>query len=105
MPTTEQRRLVENVARVLAEHWGYGYVFEQDDDSTNYTPDYWRDLARQALAPLDSFDGLVWAAQSLLDARYPADVFTGESGESGPGFVAKLREALACIPTEGGEES
>lgn len=33
-------------------------------------------------------------AQRLLDLRYPADVFDGSSGASGPMFVVRLREAI-----------
>lgn len=46
------------------------------------------------------FNDLVAARAQLLDTKYPADVFTGESGESGPGFVAKVREALAVLDGE-----
>ena len=44
-----------------------------------------------------SFDGLVRIAQALLDASYPPDIFTGESGDPGPLFVARLRQALAAL--------
>lgn len=44
------------------------------------------------------FDGLVGIAGMLLDAHYPATIFTGESGDPGPVFVAKLREALGALP-------
>lgn len=45
------------------------------------------------------FNGLVDIAKMILDAHYPASIFTGVSGDPGPVFVAQLREALAVLPT------
>jgi hypothetical protein len=53
--------------------------------------------APRMLVVPDSFDGLVEAVQWILDHHYPADVFTGESGDPGAVFVAKLREALEAL--------
>lgn len=44
-----------------------------------------------------SFRTLVTIAGLILDREYPADVFTGESGDSGPRVVVRLREALADV--------
>ena len=43
-----------------------------------------------------------WAAvvkigKALLDTYYPASVFTGGSGDSGPQYIVVLREALKRI--------
>jgi hypothetical protein len=39
-----------------------------------------------------TWDGLM----AILDAYYPADVFTGESGDSGAKLVAAIREVHAA---------
>jgi hypothetical protein len=44
-----------------------------------------------------SFDDLVAMAKRILDERYPADIFTGVSGDLGPRFVVALREMIAEI--------
>jgi hypothetical protein len=44
-----------------------------------------------------SFDALVCMASWMLDKVYHESVFIGESGELGPAFVAKLRDALKGI--------
>ncbi len=63
----------------------------------------WREVATEARDKW-SFDALVWMANRMLDDNYRADVFTGESGEPGPLFVSRMREALAALtpPAEGG---
>jgi len=43
------------------------------------------------------FYALMAMAKRILDERYPADVFTGESGDLGPRFVVALREMIADI--------
>lgn len=63
-----------------------------------------RDTLRDALAALRealsedptrwSFSTLVYATRYLLEVVYPAHVFTGVSGDSGPALVVALREAL-----------
>lgn len=45
------------------------------------------------LAQDKGWDAVVLIGRELLDA-YPADIFTGESGDSGPQYVAALRAAL-----------
>jgi hypothetical protein len=40
---------------------------------------------------------IVMIGRELLDFYYPADVFTGESGDRGPKYICALREALARI--------
>lgn len=47
------------------------------------------------LARDEAWDAVILIGQELLDAYYPASVFTGESGDSGPQYVAALRNALA----------
>ena len=44
-----------------------------------------------------SFWTLVEIARLILEADYPPDVFTGASGDPGPVFLARLREALAVL--------
>ena len=44
-----------------------------------------------------SFDDLVAMVKRILDERYPADVFTGESGDLGLRFVVALREMIRDI--------
>lgn len=53
-----------------------------------------------------NFDTLVFVAQTLLDRHWPADVFDGSSGDPGPVFVARLRDALSArpAPPQEGEE-
>ena len=48
-----------------------------------------------------------WAMlMDILDAVYPASIFTGESGDSGPGIIKKLREIDAIRNGKtGGERS
>ena len=43
------------------------------------------------------FYALMAMAKRILDERYPADIFTGESGDLGPRFVVALREMIADI--------
>lgn len=49
------------------------------------------------------FDDLVRIGRALLDEHYPASIFTGVSGDPGPVFVAKMREALAALPEDLGK--
>jgi hypothetical protein len=66
---------------------------------------YWqaageRDALREALASDPerwSFGTLVRIAETLLEANHPPEVFDGSSGDPGPVFVARLRDALAEI--------
>lgn len=51
------------------------------------------------LAQDQAWDAVVLIGQSLLDEYYPADIFTGISGNSGPQYVVALRDALAHIKT------
>ena len=44
-----------------------------------------------------AFDAIIKVGEALLDFYYPAGVFTGESGDSGPVYIAALREALARV--------
>ena len=46
------------------------------------------------LAKDEAWDAVVLIGSELLDTYYPADIFTGESGDSGPQYVVALREAL-----------
>jgi hypothetical protein len=46
------------------------------------------------LAKDEVWDAVILIGTELLDAYYPAQVFTGESGDSGPQYVVALREAL-----------
>lgn len=61
------------------------------------------------LARDKDWDAVVKIGRALLDHYYPADIFTGVSGDSGPQYVVALREALARIdaaardPSQGGE--
>ena len=45
-----------------------------------------------------SFSTLLLIARQLLETKYPEEVFNGSSGDPGPVFVAKLREALKSVP-------
>ena len=46
------------------------------------------------LAKDKAWDAVMLIGEALLDEYYPADIFTGESGDSGPQYVVALREAL-----------
>lgn len=77
----------ESVAAALKVAWSPGLL---SDDQAEH-------LAQAALGALDTFDGLVWMAQRLLDHRYPSDVFVGTSGDPGVAFVVRLRETLEAL--------
>lgn len=47
-----------------------------------------------------SFDTLLYIGRRLLKEVYPADIFTGESGDSGPQYVVALRAAIDRIDRE-----
>ena len=54
--------------------------------------------ASSALLAQDrAWDAVVAVGRTLLDHYYPADVFDGSSGDTGPAYVAALRAALARI--------
>jgi hypothetical protein len=55
------------------------------------------------LAQDKTWDAVVLIGRSLLDAYYPADIFTGVSGDSGPEYVVALRKALARIDEQKAE--
>lgn len=40
---------------------------------------------------------MVKIGELVLDRYYPADIFTGESGDSGPVYLVALREALKRV--------
>ncbi len=61
--------------------------------------DVWRDLATHDRDKW-SFDALLYIGERLLAEVYPARVFTGESGDSGPQYVVALRAALQRIAIE-----
>jgi hypothetical protein len=44
-----------------------------------------------------AWDAVVLVGRALLNHYYPADIFTGSSGDSGPEYVVALRNALARI--------
>ena len=46
------------------------------------------------LAKDEAWDAVIMIGRVLLDHYYPAQVFTGESGDSGPLYVVALRNAL-----------
>ena len=50
-----------------------------------------------ALAQDRAWDAVVMVGRALLDHHYPADIFTGVSGDAGPEYVVALRKALARI--------
>lgn len=49
------------------------------------------------LAQDKAWDAVVLVGRTLLDEYYPATIFTGSSGDSGPEYVVALRNALARI--------
>ena len=49
------------------------------------------------LARDEAWEAVVMIGQELLDTYYPAKIFTGASGDSGPAYVVALREALSRI--------
>lgn len=55
-------------------------------EANMYGPDRW------------TWNTLVLVARQILDEHYPADVFTGESGDPGAVFVHHLRTALSVLP-------
>jgi hypothetical protein len=46
------------------------------------------EITDEVVAPLHDWDGLM----SILDEHYPADVFDGSSGDTGPRIIVLLRE-------------
>ena len=56
------------------------------------------------LAQDQAWDAVVLVGQALLDEYYPASIFTGVSGDSGPAYVVALRNALARV-TNGQQEA
>ncbi len=66
-----------------------------------------RDHSRYARQQIDAvftdalnaagFDDLVGILRWILDAHYPPEIFDGSSGDPGPVFIARLREALAGL--------
>ena len=46
------------------------------------------------LAKDEAWPAVILIGTELLDAYYPAHLFTGESGDSGPLYVVALRNAL-----------
>lgn len=55
-------------------------------------------LALIALLAEDrAWKAVVMVGRALLDHYYPADIFTGVSGDPGPEYVVALRNALARI--------
>jgi hypothetical protein len=51
------------------------------------------------LAQDRAWDAVVAVGRALLDHSYPASVFDGSSGDTGPQYVVALRTALARIET------
>lgn len=49
------------------------------------------------LAQDKAWDAVVAVGRALLDGYYPAHIFTGVSGDSGPEYVVALRNALRRI--------
>lgn len=49
------------------------------------------------LAQDKAWDAVVTVGKALLDEYYPAKVFDGSSGDSGPLYVVALREALSRV--------
>lgn len=49
------------------------------------------------LAQDKAWDAVVEVGQALLDHYYPASVFDGSSGDSGPDYIVALRNALARV--------
>lgn len=49
------------------------------------------------LAQDQAWDAVVLIGRELLDRYYPANIFTGTSGDSGPEYVVALRNALARV--------
>lgn len=50
-----------------------------------------------SLAEDKAWDAVVMIGRALLDEYYPADIFTGVSGDSGPQYIVALRAALDRI--------
>jgi hypothetical protein len=46
------------------------------------------------LAEDRAWDAVVLIGRAFLDHYYPADIFTGASGDTGPRYIVALREAL-----------
>jgi hypothetical protein len=53
------------------------------------------------LARDEAWSAVVLIGRTLLDAYYPADIFKGTSGDSGPEYVVALRRALDRIDARG----
>ncbi len=52
------------------------------------------------LAQDRAWDAVVVVGRELLDTYYPAEVFTGVSGDSGPEYVVALRNAIKRIESK-----
>jgi hypothetical protein len=46
------------------------------------------------LAKDKAWDAVILIGRALLEQYYPADIFDGSSGDSGPEYVVALRKAL-----------
>ena len=49
------------------------------------------------LADDRAWDAVIKVGKVLLDHYYPAEIFTGSSGDPGPVYVRALRNALANV--------
>lgn len=45
----------------------------------------------------DTWGAILLVGRAILDRYYPASVFDGSSGDSGPDFIVALREAIKRI--------
>ena len=75
----------------------YGKAWTGEGEDSEFIVGEAAPKAIDAYMQVRSFNDLVADVRLMLDTHYPADVFPGTSGEGGPGFVAKLREALAVL--------
>ena len=51
------------------------------------------------LAEDQGWNAVLAVGRALVDAYYPADIFTGESGDDGPKYIVALRSALDAMKT------
>lgn len=47
------------------------------------------------IASNKNWDTIIMVGRAILDEYYPADIFDGSSGNSGPTYVVAMRQLLA----------
>lgn len=110
----------EGLAKLEREQWAFwaSDIMQTETELTIERRERWRELMSKEWEDLTEeersidytfadavlrylIDGgmptLILLTDHLLDTIYPASVFTGKSGDTGPNFIVALREALVEV--------